>query len=98
MRNNHVTDKPLSSDVAFQIIDVRVLRTFANGLAHLCGELGLVQYDIVCRFMPRERPEYATIETRSRRGKQLARAENILPVPLRDDTMNGSHAPDKTAP
>jgi hypothetical protein len=86
MRSNFSKRKTLEANTPAEI-EPRTLRAFASGIADLCCTLRLVEFDIVCRFIPRERPEYATIETRYRSGGVLQRAEDVIAIPLPRNTF-----------
>lgn len=57
------------------------LRILANHLARLFAELGIVEFDVECQLVPRRRPEYASVETRTKNAKGRS-GEDVIPVPV----------------
>lgn len=54
------------------------LRVFAQCVADICAKIGLVEFDIVCEFRPREREEYGTVEARGERHGRRQRIEGVF--------------------
>ncbi|MBS1911694.1 MAG: hypothetical protein JST22_06895 [Bacteroidetes bacterium] len=69
-------------------IPTQKLRRFASGLAQLCVQVGIIDYDIACEFTLRKRPEYASVAARSRAGGHMTLGEDIILV------VSGSPEPD----
>lgn len=71
----------------------RTLRAFVAGLVRVCGEIGLLQYDIACEFKPRAGKGFATVTAGLNRIKGAGVVEDIVPVLMRGTGTTGESRP-----
>lgn len=92
MPNRRTTRNAAPLDAAAIDIPRRTLRAFVAGLARLCAEIGLVQYDIACEFTRRAGPEFATVRAGFSRASGAGVVEDVVPVLMR--RADAGHATD----
>lgn len=83
MPRKRTTRNAAPLDTAAIDIPRRTLRAFVAGLARLCSEIGLVQYDIACEFTRRAGKDFATVRAGFNRARRAFVVEDVVPVLMR---------------